>query len=131
MIQRHVARLMVLLCFVALCGACGASTRLKVIRVNVVALNTARDMVLTLSKEREKQIYDSCNPPICTKEEGHARVDAWQKKVDVAVKAIDLGYRAQHDAALLDDAKSESEARAAFARALGLVKELKELKENP
>jgi hypothetical protein len=128
MIQRRAAQLVVLLCFIALCGACGASSRLKVFRVNVIALNTARDAVLALSKEREKQLYDSCNPPTCTKEEGHARVDAWQKKVDAVIHVIDVGYRAQHDAALLDDAKSAAAAAAAAAKALDLYKELKEEK---
>jgi hypothetical protein len=112
-----------LLCLVA---ACGASSRTKALRVNLVALNTARDAVLALSKEREKQIYDSCNPPTCAKEEGHARVDTWRGKVDVAIKTIDVGYRAVHDAALLDDIKSASDAAAAAARALTLYKELKE-----
>ena len=128
MIQRRAACLMgvVLLCLVA---ACGASLRTKALRVNLVALNTARDAVLAISKEREKQIYDSCNPPICTKEEGHARVDAWRGKVDVAIKVIDVGYRSVHDAALLDDTKSVS--AAAAAKALALYNELKDLKENP
>jgi len=126
MIQRRASRLVLLLVVGLALGACGASSRLKVIRANVVALNTARDTVLALSKEREKQIYDSCNPPACTKEEGHARVEAWQKKIDVAVQAIDLGYRAQHDAALLDDTKSTAAAAAAAAKALDLYKQLKE-----
>lgn len=125
LIQRR-ASWFVLLCLVAFCMACGASSRTKALRVNLVALNTARDAVLAISKEREKQLYDSCNPPTCTKEEGHARVDAWQKKVDVAVKTIDVGYRAIHDAALLDDTKSTAAAAAAAAKALDLYKQLKE-----
>jgi len=128
MIQRHTDRLVVLLCLVALC-ACGASTRTKTLRVNLVALNTARDTALSISKERETQLYASCNPPTCTKEEGHATVDAWQKKVDVVIKALDLAYRATHDAGLLGDAKSASDAGAAAARALTLYRQLKELKE--
>ena len=138
MLQRRVIQhrtaLVVLLCLAALLGACGASSRTKALRVNLVALNTARDAVLSISKEREQQLYDSCNPPSCTKEEGHARVDAWRGKVDVVVKSIDLGYRAVHDAALLDDTKSVSGAAAAAARALALYEDLKvlnELKENP
>ena len=119
---------LMMLCLVA---ACGASSRTKALRVNLVALNTARDAVLALSKEREKQIYDTCNPPTCTKDEGHARVDAWRKKIDVAIKAIDVGYRTVHDAALLDDIKSVSAAAAAAAKALALYNELKDLKENP
>ena len=131
MIQRQPGRLVLIVLVLGLVAACGASSRLKVLRANVVALNTARDAVLAISKEREKQIYDACNPPTCTKEEGHARVEAWQAKVDVAIKAIDLGYRAQHDAALLDDTKSTATAAAAAAKALDLYKQLKDLKENP
>ena len=40
--------------------ACGASSRTKALRVNLVALNTARDAALAISKEREKQLYDTC-----------------------------------------------------------------------
>jgi hypothetical protein len=127
MIQRtlrhRTTRLVMLLCFVA---ACGASSRTKTLRVNLVALNTARDSVLVLSKEREKQLYASCNPPSCSKEEGHTRVDAWRAKIDVAIKAIDVGYNAVHDAALLDDTKSTTAAVAAAAKALDLYKKLKE-----
>ena len=123
-IRRRAIGLVMLLCLVA---ACGASSRTKTLRVNLVALNTARDAVLALSKEREKQIYDSCNPPTCTKEEGHARVDAWRGKIDVAIKTIDVGYRAVHDAALLGDIKSASDAAAAAARALTLYEKLKEI----
>lgn len=129
MIQRRVSRLVIviLFCFAA---ACGASARTKALRVNLVALNTARDATLTISKEREKQIYDGCNPPSCTKEEGHTRVDAWRAKVDVAIKALDLAYRAVHDAGLLGDAKSASDAAIAAAKALAIYKELKELKQD-
>ena len=130
MIQRHASRLAVLIVLVLGLAACGASARTKTLRVNLVALNAARDATLALSKEREKQIYDACNPPTCTKEEGHARVDAWRGKVDVAIKAIDLGYRAVHDAALLDDAKSAGDAAAAAARAIKLYEQLRELKED-
>ena len=126
MLRQRTLGLAVLLCL-ALCAGCGgANSRTKFLRVNLVALNTARDAVLALSKEHEKQIYDRCNPPTCTKEEGHARVDAWRGKVDVVVKSIDLGYRAVHDAALLADAKSASDASAAALRALALYNELKE-----
>lgn len=125
MITRHASRLVMLICLVGLVG-CGASSRTKALRVNLVALNTARDTVLALSKEREKQIYDACNPPTCTKEEGHARVDAWREKVDAVIKAIDTGYRAVHDAALLDDSKSTLDASTAAAKALDLYKKLKE-----
>ena len=130
-IQQRAYRLVILLVTIFLVAACGASSRTKALRVNLVALNTARDAVLSISKEREQQLYDSCNPPSCTKEEGHARVDAWRGKVDIVVKSIDLGYRAVHDAALLDDTKSVAAAAAAAARALSLYNELKDLKENP
>ena len=142
MIQRHPARrasihptksLLLLLCFVALCSACGASAaklRVKALRVNLVALNTARDATLAFSKEREQQLYAACNPPTCTKEEGYATVDAFQKKVDVVITALDLAYRAVHDAGLLADAKSASEAGAAAARALTLYEELMKEKEK-
>ena len=116
----------VFIVLIACVMACGASSRLKVYRANVVALNTARDAVLAFSKEREKQIYADCNPPSCTKEEGYARVEAWQKKVDEIIYVIDIGYRAQHDAALLDDTKSAAAAAAAAAKALDLYKQLKE-----
>ena len=121
MIQRRAGRLVILLfCFVA----CGASSRTKALRGNLVALNTARDAVLVLSKEREEQIYDGCNPPTCTKEEGHARIDVWRGKIDVVIKALDLAYRATHDAGLLGDVKSASDAAAAAARGLALYEEL-------
>ena len=129
MLPRHVVRLVLLLCLALTLEACGASSRTKALRVNLVALNTARDTVLAISKEREKQLYASCNPPTCTKEEGYARVEVWQKKVDVAIKALDLAYRATHDAGLLGDAKSASAAAAAVARALALYQEL--TKEKP
>ena len=124
--RRRAARLVALICFLGLVAACGASARVKVLRVNLVALNTARDAVLALSKEREKQIYDSCNPPTCTQEEGHARVAAWRGKVDVVIKVIDDGYRAVHGAALLDDAVSASNASTAAAKALAIYEQLKE-----
>ena len=127
--RAFVPKIAVVVLLALACGACGASARTKVLRVNLVALNTARDAVLTISKEREKQIYDSCNPPICTKEEGHAQVDAWRGKVDGAIKALDVGYRAVHDAALLGDTKSTSDAAAAAIKALSIYKEFKEFKE--
>ena len=115
--------------------ACGASSRTKALRVNLVALNTARDAALAISKEREKQLYDTCLeevkrvPPTCSQEEGHARVDAWQKKVDEAIAAIDLAYKAVHDAGLLGDAKSAADAAAAAKKALDTYEQLK--KEKP
>ena len=116
-----------LLCLIALCAGCGASAaslRIKTLRVNLVALNTARDAVLALSKEREQQIYAGCNPPTCTKEEGHARVDAWREKVNPVIKALDLAYHTVHDAGLLGDVKSASDAGAAAVKGLALYEDL-------
>ena len=124
-------RIIAIVLFLCL-AACGASARTKTLRVSLVALNTARDSVLAISKEREKQLYDAClveaalTPPKCSKDEGHARVDAWQKTVDTVVKAIDTGYRAVHDAALLDDSKSAIDAAAAAKKALDLYDKFKE-----
>lgn len=126
MALRNLRNTAVLLLFLVFVGACGASARIKTLRVSLVTLNVARDTALTISKEREKQIYDGCNPPTCTKEEGHARVDAWRVKVDEAIKALDAGYRAVHDAALLDDTKSAAAASAAAAKALTIYEKLKE-----
>jgi hypothetical protein len=120
-VTRHFVTLVLLLLFVS---ACGASARTKTLRVNLVALNAARDTTLTVSKAHEKQLVDGCNPPNCTKEEGHAQLDAWRAKVDVVIKALDVAYGAIHDAALLDDAKSASSAGAAAVKALALFKEL-------
>lgn len=128
MTKRRAPQLIFILLICVFAAACGASMRTKTLRINLVALNTARDEVLAISKEREKQIYDSCNPPTCTKEEGHARVEAWQTKVDTAIKAIDAGYQAVHDAALLDDAKSALTASSAAKNALDLYEKLKESK---
>lgn len=116
-----VSRLMILLCVGLL--ACGASARTKALRVNLVALNVARDSTLSLSKEREAQIVEKAT----SKEEGRAQLDEWRTKIDKVIAAIDIGYRAVHDAALLDDAKSASEAAAAAQKALALVKEVQDL----
>ena len=131
---RHAARrtssLVLLLWLVGLAAACGASARTKVLRVNLVALNTARDTVLAFSRERERQLYAECNPPTCAKEEGHARVAVFQRKVDPVIEALDVAYRATHDAWLLADARSASAAGAAAARALALYEKLMK-EENP
>ena len=87
----------------------------------MLALNTARDTALTFSKERESQIVEQA----ATKEEGRAKLDEWRAFVDKVVTAIEIGYRAVHDAALLNDAKSASEAGAATMKALALLKDLK------
>jgi len=131
MIPKRVASIVMLLCLLWL-PACGASARTKTLRVSLVALNTARDSTLAISQEREKQLYDAClaemalTPPKCSKEEGHARVDAWQKIVDVVIKAIDTGYRSVHDAALLADSKSALDAAASAKKALDLYHQFKE-----
>ena len=132
MISKRVAVTGVLLLCLLWLAACGASARTKGLRVSLVALNTARDSTLAISAEREKQLYDAClaepkrEPPACTKEEGHARVEAWQKKIDAVVKAIDTGYRAVHDAALLDSSKSAIDAAGAAKKALDLYHQLKD-----
>ena len=132
MIPKRAAVTSVLLLCLLWLSACGASARIKGLRVSLVALNTARDSTLAISAEREKQLYDTClaeakrEPPACTKEEGHARVDTWQKKIDVVIKTIDAGYRAVHDAALLDDSKSALDAAAAAKKALDLYHQLKD-----
>ena len=132
MIQKRVAVTGVLLLCLLWLPACGAGARTKGLRVSLLALNTARDSTLAISAEREKQLYDTClaeakrEPPACTKEEGHARVGAWQKKIDAVIKAIDTGYRAVHDAALLDNSKSAIQAAAAAKKALDLYHQLKD-----
>lgn len=104
----------------ALC-ACGANTRTKTLRVGLVSLNAASDTTLAVSKEREAQIVEHAT----TKEEGRAQLDAWRAKVDVVMTALDAAYRAVYSAAILNDAKSASEAGAAIAKAVALAKELK------
>lgn len=123
------ARLVVLLFFIGLVGlvACGASVRVKTLRASLVTLNAARDVVLQVSKEREAQIVARAT----SKDEGRAALDAWRAKVDAVVAAIEVGYRAVHDAALLSDAKSASEAAAATKKALALLKDLKEPSKEP
>lgn len=118
LIQQHAARLVVLLCFVA---ACGASARTKALQVNLVSLNAARDTMLAVSKEREAQIVEHT----ATKEEGRVQLDAWRQAVDKVAAAIEVGYRAIYAAAILNDVKSASDAAAAAAKALALLKELK------
>lgn len=127
MLQRHVRRTQIaaLLCLVGLASACGASTRTQALRTGLLSLNVARDTVRAASKEHEKQIVDACNPPSCTKEQGHAELDAWRTTVDLATVAIDDGYDAILAASILDDVKSVSAAGAAVAKALDLVKGMK------
>lgn len=101
--------------------ACGASSRTKALRVGLVSLNAARDTTLAVSKEREAQIVAAAP----TREQGRAELDVWRGKVDVVAAAIDAGYRAIYSAAILNDAKSASEAAAAVEKALSLLKELR------
>jgi hypothetical protein len=121
---RH-APLVLLLCLAGLAAGCGASARTQALRTGLLSLNIARDTARATSKEREKQIVDGCNAPTCTKEEGHAKLDAWRVVVDAAYAAIDDGYDAILAALVLDDAKSTIDAGAAIAKALELVKGMK------
>lgn len=105
-------------------SGCGASARTQALRTSLVALNVARDTMRATSKEREAQIVDDCDPPSCTKEDGHARLEEWRAHVDAVAAAIDDGYDAIWAASLLDDLKSARDAGAAVNRALHLVKSL-------
>ena len=98
--------------------ACGASARTKALQGSLFALNAARDTVLEVSKKREAQIVDACNPPDCTLEKGHAELEAWRDKVDVVVDALAKGYRLIAAAALVSDSQSATEALAAVAKAV-------------
>lgn len=125
--RAFVPRVVPVLLIALLLGACGANARTRTLRVSLVSLNVARDTMLTVSKERETQIVEHA----ATKEEGRTQLDAWRASVDKVVVAIDDGYRAIYGAAILDDAKSVSDAVAAVAKVLALVKDLKNpLKEN-
>lgn len=114
----------ILLVALLACAACGASTRTKALRTSLVALNVARDTLRATSKAREAQIVDACDPPSCTKEEGHARLEEWRAHVDAVTAAIDDGYDAIWAASLLDDLKSARDAGSAVTRALDLAKSL-------
>lgn len=114
----------ILLVAVLAIGACGASARTKTLRASLVTLNVARDTMRATSRAREAQIVDACDPPDCTKEEGHARLEEWRAHVDAIAEAIDDGYDAIWAASLLDDLKSARDAGAAVTRALDLVKSL-------
>lgn len=107
------------------CAACGPNARTTALRGSLVTLNVARDTMLTVSRERETQIVEHCNPPSCSREEGHAQLDAWRKIVDRAAVALDDGYRLIYSAAILDDAKSLTDAIAAIQEALALLQTLK------
>jgi hypothetical protein len=112
----------ILLVALLACGACGASVRTQALRTSLITLNIARDTLRATSREREKQIIDACDPPSCTKEEGHARLETWRGRVDMVAAAIDDGYDAIRDATILDDPKSAEAVGIAVARALALVK---------
>src|SRR5688572_22785778 len=113
-------RKIVMVCMLLAFAGCGANTRTKALRVGLVSLNAARDTTLEVSKAREALIVEQAT----TKDEGRAALDTWRAKVDVVFVALDAGYRAVFSASLLNDAKSASEAGAAIAKALALVKEL-------
>ncbi len=119
--RRAVVPIAAVLLLALVCGACGASARTKALRVNLVALNVARDTVLAVSKEREAQIVERA----ATKEEGRAQLDAWRQVVDEVAAALEVGYRAIYAASILDDARSAGEAGAAVQKALALVKDMK------
>jgi hypothetical protein len=102
-------------------AACGASSRTKALRVGLVSVNTARDSTVQFSKARESQIVDAAT----SKEDGQAKLAAWRASVDAVMAALDVAQKAIYDAAILNDAKSASEAGAAIVKALALAKELK------
>lgn len=111
----------VALLLVLVCGACGASARTGALRTSLITLNVARDTVRAASKEREARIVKDAG----SKDEGRTQLDAWRATVDKITMAIDDGYDAIWAGALLDDAKSVSAAEAAVAKALALVKDMK------
>jgi len=115
--MRKVITAVMLLAFAA---SCGSNTRVKTLRVGLVALNTARDATLAVSKQREAQIVAAAP----SREMGQAELAVWRAKVDTVFAALDVAYHAVHDAYLLSSAKSASEAGAAVAKALALAKEL-------
>jgi hypothetical protein len=121
----------ILLVALLVTGACGASAHTKALRASLVTLNVARDTLRAASKAREAQIVDACDPPGCTREEGHARLEAWRARVDAVAAAIDDGYDAIWAASLLDDPKSARDAGSAVTRALDLVKSLTSGPEDP
>jgi hypothetical protein len=80
--------------------------------------------MLTVSKTREGQIVAEAP----SKEEGKAKLETWRSAVDKVAAAIDLAYHAIYGAFILDDVKSASDAGAAVAKALALLKDLNALK---
>jgi hypothetical protein len=123
--RAFVPRIALVFLIALVASGCGASARTRALRTGLVSLNVARDTMRAASKEREKQIVADCNPPSCTKEEGHARLDAWRVIVDTVATAIDDGYDAILAASILDDAKSAGAAGSAVAKAVELVKSMK------
>lgn len=117
-------RVIVVLLLIAFIG-CGASTRTNGLRAGLFALNAARDTVLEVSKKREEQIVDACNPPECTLDKGRAELAAWRDKVNLVVEAIAKGYRLTAAAALASDSQSATEALAAVAKAIEQSKGIK------
>jgi hypothetical protein len=99
-----------LLLLVVVLAACGASSRTKALRAAHISVNVTRDTVLEVSRTRETQIVDACNPPSCTLEQGRAQLAAWRGKVDDVVGKLATAYRLLAAAALGSDAESASEA---------------------
>lgn len=116
--RKVIIPVMLLLAFVA---ACGANARRDTLRGNIVALDVARDATLKLSKEHEAAIIEHAT----SKDEARVQLAEWRDVVDSMMTALEDGYRITYSAAILDDAKSASEAGAAVAKALALLKELK------
>lgn len=113
-------RLLVVVGLLAL-SACGASQRSRALRVGLTSLNVARDTMLAVSKERERQIVEHA----ATKEQGRTELDAWRTKVDKVALALEVGYRAIYAASILNDAKSASDAVTAVAIAVAAITALK------
>jgi hypothetical protein len=106
MIRRPVTVLLFLFVLVA----CGASARTKALQATHVTLNVARDTLLEVSRTREGQLVDACNPPECTLEQGKKQLGDWRAKVDQVAKKLEAAYRLLAAAALASDAGSSSEA---------------------
>jgi hypothetical protein len=104
--------------------ACGAGARTKTLQATLIAANVARDTFREIGRTREDQIIEACTvPPECTKEQAHAKVDAFRLSVAPIVDAISTAYQMIGTAFSLDDSKSVAEATAAVGRATKLMKE--------
>lgn len=120
--MRPATLLLIIVCTLA--SACGGA-RTKALQATHVSLNVARDTVLEVSRTRERQIVDDCDPPSCSYEEGRKRLDEWRARVDVVVDKIAAGYRLLAAAALADDARSFSDAIQAGKLAVDAARGLK------